>query len=38
MTERIIGHPLDAIARQWSGLERYALDLGDEAMRLLRPF
>jgi hypothetical protein len=21
MTERIVGHPLDAIARQWSGLD-----------------
>jgi hypothetical protein len=35
MTERIIGRPLDAVARQWSGLERYVLGLGEEAVRLL---
>lgn len=33
MLERIIGRPLDDIAAQWSALQTYLLDLGEEALR-----
>jgi hypothetical protein len=35
MTERIVGHPLTAVAEQWSALWTYLLDRGDDAFRML---
>lgn len=33
MLERIVGHSLDDIAEQWSALQPFLLDLGEEALR-----
>ncbi len=35
MAGRIVGHPLTAVAEQWSALWTYLLDRGDDAFRML---
>ena len=33
--QRMIGRPVGEIAAQWSQMQPYYLDLGDEALRLI---
>jgi hypothetical protein len=35
IAEKIIGHPFDEIMEQWSILQPFLLDLGDEALALM---